>query len=159
MADLDVRELLDPRAIRLGMPSTDRDQAIRACGEALVAVGAVAEPYIEAMFEREASISTYVGEGVAIPHGTLAGKDHVRRAALSFLSFPDGIDWNGSPVTVAIGIAARDNGHIAILGQLASILMDPDRAAALRAATDAGDVLALLTPDEDEDDNGEEPSA
>jgi PTS system mannitol-specific IIA component len=149
MADLAV--LLDLRSVHLGQPSVDRDQAIRACGEALVAVGAATDAYVDAMLEREQSVSTYVGEGVAIPHGTLAGKEHVHHNALSFVSFPDGVDWGGERVTVGIGIAARDNGHIAILGQLATILMDPPRAAALRAATSADEVIALLTPDPEED--------
>ena len=146
-----VHELLDPRAVRLDVPVADRDQAIRACGDALVAVGAADDAYVEAMLERERSVSTYIGEGVAIPHGTLAGKDLIHRSALSFIRFDTEVDWDGSPVRVGIGIAARDNGHIAILAQLAEILMDPDRAAGLRAAATAEDVIALLTATEDED--------
>src|SRR5262249_61080776 len=127
-------------------PATDGDDALRAGGAALVEVGAVDERYVEAMLEREWSVSTFVGAGVAIPHGPLAGKDHVRRDALSFVSFPAGVDWNGERVYLGIGIAARDNGHVAILAQLAEILLDGDRAAALRAAGTVDEVLTLLSP-------------
>ena len=146
-----VVDLLDRRAIRLAEPATDRDDAIRRCGQALVDVGAVDPSYVDSMLARERSISTYVGEGVAIPHGTLASKGVVRRDALSFLRFPSGVDWDGSPVTVAIGIAAAGNGHVGILSRLAQILLDPDRARGLREATDAADVLRLLQPDEEDE--------
>jgi mannitol PTS system EIIA component len=98
------------------------------------------------MLERELSISTYVGEGVAIPHATLSGKSAVRRDALAVLRFPDGVDWGGEPVQVCVAIAAVGDGHVEILGELAQILLDPDRARQLREATRAQDVLALLAP-------------
>ncbi|MEV4535087.1 PTS sugar transporter subunit IIA [Asanoa sp. NPDC049518] len=141
--------LLDPAAIRLAETAADRDAAIRRCGEVLVEVGAVAPAYVSAMLEREQSVSTYVGEGVAIPHGTLAGKETVLRDALAVLRFPDGVDWGGQPVTVCVAIAARGDGHVEVLGELAQILLDPDRAAALRAATDQATVYDLLTPIEE----------
>lgn len=138
--------LLDPGAIRLHEQAVDREQAIRRCGEALVGTGAVDRSYIDAMLERERSVSTYVGEGVAIPHGTLASKDAVRRDALSFVRFPATVDWDGQPVTVCIGIAAKGDGHVGILAALAQILLEPGRAEALRAAGDPGEVLRLLQP-------------
>jgi mannitol PTS system EIIA component len=138
--------LLQPKAIRLTVAAADKADAIQRCGQALVDVGAVDPAYVDSMQERERTISTYVGEGVAIPHGTLSGKDAVHRDALSFLRFPDGVDWDGNQVTVAIGIAARGDGHLDILAELAEILLDPDRAAALRAASDPETVLRLLRP-------------
>jgi PTS system mannitol-specific IIA component len=150
MAELN--ELLDRRAIRLAETAADRDDAIRRTGQALIDVGAVDESYVDAMVERERSVSTYVGEGVAIPHGTLGGKDAVRRDALSFLRFETPVDWDGAEVYVAIGIAAAGNGHVAILSELAQILLEPDRAEALRAASSADEVLKLLEPVDDEED-------
>ncbi|NTW40752.1 MAG: PTS sugar transporter subunit IIA [Cellulomonadaceae bacterium] len=138
--------LLAPGAIRLFETAADKTEAILACGQALVECGAVTPDYVPAMLEREASISTYIGEGVAIPHATLAGKDAVQRDALCFLRFPDGIDWGGQTATVCIGIAAKAGGHIAILAELAQILMDPERAEALRSAQDPETVLRMLTP-------------
>ena len=105
----------------------------------------------DAMLERENSVSTFVGEGVAIPHGTLAGKDAVKDDAIVVLRFPDGVDWDGNEVSVAVGIAAKGNGHIALLSQLATVLLDPDKAAALRGATTSDRVYELLASDEDDE--------
>ena len=142
--------LLDPAAISLRERAGDREQAIRRCGEVLIGTGAVDASYVDAMLERERSISTYVGEGVAIPHGTLASKDTVRRDALSFLRFPETVDWGGEPVTICIGIAARGDGHVGILAALAQILLEPGKAEALRAADDPDEVLRLLRPAEED---------
>jgi len=139
-------DLLSPGAIRLAESAGGRDDAIRQCGAVLLEVGAVSPPYVDSMLERERSISTYVGEGVAIPHGTNAGKDAVHRDALAVLRFPGGVDWGGQLVTVCVAIAAKGDGHIAILGELADILLDPQRAQALREATDRDRVLELLAP-------------
>jgi len=147
MAEAAVGDLLDRRAVRLTAQAADREEAVRLCGQALVGIGAVDPSYVDSMLERDRSISTYVGERVAIPHGTLAGKDAVYRDALCFLRFPDGVDWgDDASVSVCIGIAAAGGQHVGILAQLAQILLDPDRAEALRSATDVDTVLALLQP-------------
>lgn len=138
-------DLLDPRAIRLDESAADRDEAIRLCGRVLVGIGAVAEPYVEAMIERERSISTYVGEGVAIPHGTAAAKEDVERDAICVVRFPAGVDWDGDQVTVCVGIAAKNDGHVPLLAELAEILMDPERARTLREATETRQVIEELT--------------
>jgi PTS system mannitol-specific IIA component len=139
-----VADLLARDAIRLGVRAGSRDEAIRRCGEVLVGIGAVGPAYVEAMLEREQSVSTYIGEGVAIPHGTLNSKDTVMRDALAVLSFPDGVDWGGEDVRVCVAIAAAGDGHVDILAALAEILMDPDQAARLRAAATPDEVLDLL---------------
>jgi PTS system mannitol-specific IIA component len=154
MADQQAPELtslLAESSIRLDENASSRDEAIRAAGQALIEAGAIDETYVDAMFERENSVSTYVGEGVAIPHGTLAGKDSVKKDALVVLRFPTPVDWDGNEVSVAVGIAAAGNGHIAILSQLASILMDPDSAAALRGATTTSEVYELLASTDDDE--------
>ena len=143
-------DLLAPASIRLDAVAADRDDAIRQAGAALIEAGAVDPSYVDAMLERENSVSTYVGEGVAIPHGTLAGKDAVKDDAIVVLRFPAGVDWDGNDVSVAVGIAAKGNGHIALLSQLATVLLDPEKAAALRDATSADAVYELLASDEDE---------
>lgn len=152
MAEHTLVELLDVSAIDLDACADSKEAAVRACGEALVRVGAVEPAYVEAMLERERTISTYVGEGVAIPHGTLAGKEEVVRDALCYLRFADPVDWDGDPVSVCVGIAAAGDGHVDVLAQLAQVLMDPDQAQALRDATKPEDVLQVLQPtDEDEE--------
>lgn len=110
----------------------------------MLEAGAIDAPYIEAMLERERSVSTYLGEGVAVPHGTLSGKKSVRKNALVVLSFPGGVDWDGNDVRVCIGIAAQGRGHIGLLSQLATLLLDPERARMLRAATTAPEVYGLV---------------
>jgi PTS system mannitol-specific IIA component len=139
--------LLQERAIRLDGAAASAEEAIRLAGQLLVDVGAVGSSYVEAMLEREQSVSTVMGEGVAIPHGTNESKGDVRRDALSFMRFPDGVDWNGKPVTIAIGIAATGDNHVGILSKLAMILVDPDSAKQLREATDPATVLTLLQPE------------
>jgi mannitol PTS system EIIA component len=149
MADGHVNDLLTVSAVRLGHQAVDFQDAIRQVGAVLVDVGAVNPSYVDAMLEREQSISTFIGEGVAIPHGTLTAKDSVLRDALAVVQFPEGVDWHGDRAEVCIGIAAVGDGHVGILSQLAEVLMDEDRAAALRSATTAEEVVAILTPEDE----------
>src|ERR1700709_1065380 len=104
-------ELLAPASIRLDSKASSRDDAIRQTGQALLDAGAIDATYIDAMLERETSVSTFMGEGVAIPHGTLAGKDAVKETAIVVLRFPEGVDWDGNDVRGGVGIAAKGNGH------------------------------------------------
>jgi PTS system mannitol-specific IIA component len=136
--------LLERRAIRLAERADDRDGAIRRCGEVLVELEAVTPAYVDSMLERERSVPTYLGEGVAIPHGTLGGKDAVRRDAIAVLKFPDGVDWDGNEVTMCIALAVTGDGHVDLLAELAEVLLDADRARALREAADADEVLRIL---------------
>jgi len=149
MAEAALTSLLAESSIRLDSHASDRLDAVRQCGQALLEAGAVDESYIDAMLQREHSVSTFVGEGVAIPHGTLAGKEAVKQDALVVLRFPDGVDWDGNDVRVCVGIAAAGGGHIALLSQLAEILLDPEKAEQLRSATTAEQVYSLLTPEDD----------
>jgi PTS system mannitol-specific IIA component len=152
MADADPGDLLELGAIQLDATADGAEDAIRQAGQLLVDTGAVDPAYVDAMLERERSVSTVMGAGVAIPHGTNESKDGVHRDALSFVRFPDGVDWNGKHVEIAIGIAARGNNHVGILSKLARILVDADSSAQLRGATDPQQVRELLAPDTEEDD-------
>ncbi|NUT99027.1 MAG: PTS sugar transporter subunit IIA [Saccharothrix sp.] len=137
-------ELLTADAVRLGRAAGDRAAAIDQVGAVLVEIGAVAPDYVAAMHEREASVSTFIGEGVAIPHGTNASRAHVRRTALTVVQFPDGVDWGGHDVRLCVGIAARDTEQVGVLSALARVLMVPEQAAELREAPDADTVLRIL---------------
>src|SRR3954447_4653765 len=128
MAARSVADLLTAEAIRLEASAGSAEEAIRLTGGVLVEVGAVAESYVDAMLAREQSVSTYIGEGVAIPHGTLNSKESVRRDALAVLRFPGGVDWDGNDVRVCVAIAAAGDGHVDILASLAGVLMDPGKA-------------------------------
>ena len=138
--------LLEPRAVRFGARAADRFEAVRLCGELLVEIGAVGPAYVDGMLAREKDISTHVGAGVAIPHSTLAGKEAVLRDALAVVSFAEPVDWDGFPVSVCVAIAARGDGHLEILAELAEVLLDPERAERLHEATDPEEVIRLLRP-------------
>jgi mannitol PTS system EIIA component len=160
MADAGLGELLSPAQVRLGQGAADWEAAVRQVGGLLVGVGSVEPGYVEAMVERERSVApTFVGEGVAIPHGTLESRALIRRDALCVVSFPDGVDWQGDRVVLCIGIAARDDRHVPILARLAELLMEPDRAEALRAADTPDRVVTLLTTDEDDADGPDDSAA
>jgi len=147
--------ILSEDGIRLNQPSTGVEDAVRQTGELLVELGAVEPAYIESMLQRERDIGTYIGEGVAIPHGTNEGREFVRRTTLTFLQFPQGIDWNGNEAKIAIGIASTGDEHVGLLASLAQILLVPEQAEQLRAASDKETVLRLLASlDEEEEDDG-----
>ena len=139
-------EVLPREAIRLGLAAGSKEDAILATGRILEELGAVDTGYADAMLERERGMSTSVGEGFAIPHGTDESRVLIRRTALSFAQFPAGIDWGEDRVFVCIGIAARDDAHLEILASLANILIEPEHASQLREATDPDVVLAVLAP-------------
>jgi mannitol/fructose-specific phosphotransferase system IIA component len=120
--------------------------AVAQAGEVLLEIGAVEPPYLEAMAERERSLSTFLGEGFALPHGTDASRTHVRRPAIAVLQFPDGVDWGAGQVQVAIAVASATDEHVRILSEVANVISDPDRAQRLRTASDPHDVVELLTP-------------
>ena len=111
------------------------------------------QEYADAILEREASVSTYMGEGVAIPHGTDASREYINRAALAFLQFPEGVDWNGKECFVAIAIASKSSEHIGILQSLAMVLSDKEAAQRLRETTDVNEVLELLLAEDDDEDD------
>lgn len=138
-------EVLPLAGIRLGLHATDKWDAIRQSGAVLAELDAVEPGYPETMLERERSVSTYIGEGVAIPHGTDASRALVRHTTLGVLQFPSGVDWDGQPVRICVAIAAKGDEHVAVLSGLAQILMDPARAEQLRSATSAEDVHELLS--------------
>ncbi|MFC4565678.1 PTS sugar transporter subunit IIA [Nocardiopsis mangrovi] len=151
---------ITPEAVRLGCTAESKADAIDQCGRLLLELGAVEPGYLPAMHEREKSVPTYIGEGVAIPHGTDAARALVRRTALAVIQFPGGVDWDGNDVRVAIGIAADGGEHMSVLSALATTLSIPEQAQALRAATDVDTVISLLDPsgnDQTTDDPVKEP--
>ncbi len=138
-------DVLVREAIRLAQHADDKWDALRQSGALLEELGVVDDGYAAAILERETQISTYMGEGVAIPHGTDQARALVRRTALGFIQYPDGVDWDGETVYLCIPIAASGDEHVGVLSALAGILVEADSAAALRSATDVDDVLARLT--------------
>lgn len=138
------RSILSADSVRLGQRASSKEDAIRQCGAVLVQTGASTEAYTDAMIERERSVSTYMGEGVAIPHGTDESRVHITRPALAVVQFNDGVDWNGNQVQLCIAIASKSNEHVGILQSLATVLSDKERAARLRDSADVNEILELL---------------
>ncbi|MET0523175.1 MAG: PTS mannitol transporter subunit IICBA [Nocardioides sp.] len=137
-------DLLPDSSVVLTGTASSRDDAITEAGQLLVAAGAVDPAYVDAMHERETSVSTAMGNFLAIPHGTNEAKGSIHRSAMSFVRYPDGLDWNGKPVKFVVGIAGAGNEHLPLLGKIAKVFADSDKVAELEAAQTAGDVQRIL---------------
>ena len=137
-------DVLAPSSIVLGGTARDRDSAIDEAGQLLVSAGAVDESYVASMHEREQSVSTFMGNGLAIPHGTNDAKDSIRRTAISFVRYDLPLDWKGKQAEFVIGIAGAGDDHLALLSRIAEIFVDAERVSELRAARTPDEVLAVL---------------
>ena len=131
-------------SIVLGGTARTRDDAITEAGDLLVAAGAVDPSYVDAMHEREKSVSTAMGNSLAIPHGTNEAKGLISRTGISFVRYDAPLDWNGKPTEFVLGIAGAGDDHLALLSRIAETFTDPDAVARLRAATTPDEVLAVL---------------
>jgi PTS system mannitol-specific IIA component len=131
---------------QIKVPGTARtkDDSIREAGEILVDAGAVTPAYIDSMFEREQSVSTYMGNYLAIPHGTNESKDSIMRSALSVIRYDQPIDWDGNEVRFSLGIAGYQGGHMDILSRIAILFSDTDEVDKLIAAQSAEEIFDLL---------------
>jgi len=138
-------DVLRDDAIVLSGTASSRDEAITEAGQLLVESGAVEASYVDSMHEREQSVSTHMGNLLAIPHGTNEAKSFIRRTAISFVRYPDGIDWNGKPAEFVVGIAGAGNDHLALLAKLAAVFVDAEQVERLRGATSAADIRAVLS--------------
>jgi PTS system mannitol-specific IIA component len=110
--------------IRINGSATSRDEAIAEAAEMLIAAGAVDSAYKDSMFARESSVSTYMGNFLAIPHGTLEGADLVLSSALAIIRYENPIDWDGNEVRFVIGIAGKDGTHMDALGKVAQVFSE-----------------------------------
>ncbi len=137
-------EVLSEESIVLSGTARSRDDAITEAGRLLVAAGAVDDSYVEAMHEREKSVSTFMGNGLAIPHGTNEAKPSIRRTAISFVRYAEPIDWKGQPAEFVVGIAGAGDDHLSVLSSLAGIFTDDAAIERLRSASAPADVLAAL---------------
>lgn len=138
-------EILQLQNVVASGSATDREAAIREAGALLRDAGAVTGDYIDAMLERESSVSTFMGNLLAIPHGTNEAKEAIVRSALSFVRYADPIDWDGQPVRFVVGIAGRDNEHLDILAKIAMIFSDAAAVDRLLALPDADTLYAELS--------------
>lgn len=137
-------DILVADSVILNGTATTRDGAIDEAGRLLLNRGAVDSGYIDAMHEREESVSTYMGSFLAIPHGTNAAKDHIMKSAVSVIRYPNGIDWNGKEVKFVVGVAGINNEHLQILSSIAKVFTNKAQVAQLEAATTVDEVLELF---------------
>lgn len=140
----ELEHLLPDDSIVFSGSALSRKDAVRHAGSLLVAAGAVDADYVDEMLDREAAVSTYVGSGIAMPHGTLAAKSDVLVEGLSLILLDQPVDWGGESVTIVIGIAAHGRRYIALLSQLATVLLESGRADQLRAARTPAEARKLL---------------
>ncbi|QXH35067.1 phosphoenolpyruvate--protein phosphotransferase [Pseudomonas muyukensis] len=131
--------------IAMGQRAADKGAALALLADRLVADGLVAEGYLAGLQAREAQGSTFLGQGIAIPHGTPQTRDLVFATGVRLLQFPEGVDWgDGQTVYLAIGIAARSDEHLRLLQLLTRALGETDLVEALRRASSAEALLKLL---------------
>ncbi|WP_447095928.1 phosphoenolpyruvate--protein phosphotransferase [Pseudomonas sp. CF10PS3] len=131
--------------ISMGQVAADKSAALHLLADKLVADGLVAEGYLSGLQAREAQGSTFLGQGIAIPHGTPETRDQVFSTGVRLLQFPEGVDWgDGQIVYLAIGIAAKSDEHLRLLQLLTRALGETDLGQALRRAGSAEALLKLL---------------
>ncbi len=134
--------------IKLGLPSVSKDEAIQAAGELLEKLGYVDHNYVEAMHERERLMTTYMGMGVAIPHGTVQAKGEVKKTGIVFLQYPDGVDFegeDGEKAKLIFGIAGIGDEHLDLLTKICDMLEDENRMEVLKTTDDVAWVLEQFT--------------
>ena len=131
--------------IHLNANAADKQQAIEMAASALVQADNVENGYLQGMLAREQQTSTFLGNGIAIPHGTLDTRSMVKETGVQVFQFPQGIEWGeGNIAYVVIGIAARSDEHLSLLRQLTHVLSDEDTAAKLAKITDVAEFRAIL---------------
>ena len=136
--------VLEPSQIRLSGTAKTKEDAIAEAAAILVEAGAVAPEYLEYMLQREQTVSTYMGNLLAIPHGTNEGKDTILASALSFVRYDEPLDWGGEEVRFVVGIAGKEGGHMEILTKIAIVFSDEDEVARLLDADSPEAVLEIL---------------
>ena len=139
------KQVIVADGIRLGQKPVTKEEAIQAAGELLVKLGYVDESYVEAMQEREKLVSTYMGMGVAIPHGTTQAKGTVKKTGIVFLQYPEGVDFGAEKAQLVFGIAGIGDEHLDLLGKLCTLLEDPALLETLKTTDDVDWVLEQLS--------------
>lgn len=139
------KQVIVKDGIKLGQKSVTKEEAIQAAGELLEKLGYVDHSYVDAMQEREKLVSTYMGMGVAIPHGTTQAKGTVKKTGIVCLQYPDGIDFGSEKAQLVFGIAGIGDEHLDLLGKLCTLLEDPALLETLKTTDDVKWVLQQLT--------------
>lgn len=136
-----------PENIHLGLSASNKEDAIRFAGNKLVEMGYVEPEYVDAMFEREKLVPTYLGESIAVPHGTIEAKDKVKKTGIVICQYPAGIQFTDDQDDVAklvIGIAAKNDEHIQVITTITNALDEPEAIETLTSTQDVAKILNIL---------------
>jgi phosphocarrier protein FPr len=137
---------LTPATVRLAAHARDKTEAIRIAGSLLVDSGNMQSGYIDSMLLREKVANTYLGNGIAIPHGLPKDRDLIVHTGISVTQFPNGVSWNqGETVYLVVAIAARSDEHIELLANLTDVLDDPQTVQRLARTVRVEDIIERLT--------------
>lgn len=137
--------ILSVNKVKLNAQPKDKYEAIRMAGQLLVNAGHADPAYIEKMIEREENLSTYMGNGLAIPHGTQDSKALIASTGLSIVQIPQGIDFgDGEKATLVIGIAAAGNDHLDILTNVAMICSEDENIEQIMKATTPEELVRIF---------------
>ena len=138
-------EILTPETIELKASVSSQEEAIRRAGTLLVENGHVEERYIDSMFEREKSVSTFMGNAVAIPHVTGDSKQWVKRSGLSVITVPEGVEYgNGDVAKLVIGIAGKGDEHLDILSRISLVVSEEENVEKIVQAETKEELLAIF---------------
>ena len=138
-------EILTPETIELKASLKIKEEAIRRAGMLLVENGHVEERYIDSMLEHEKLVSTFMGNAVAIPHGTGDSKQWVTRSGLSIITVPEGVEYgDGNVVRLVVGIAGNGDEHLEMLSKIATICVEEDNVEQIVRAETKEDLLAFF---------------
>src|SRR3954452_11070958 len=139
------RDVLSTGQGRIHSGGAPREAPMKEAADILEAAGAVTSAYFDAMQQREVTVSTYMGNELAIPHGTNETKAAILASALSIVRYDGGVDWAGDPVTFVVGIAGKGDEHLEILSQIAILFSDEDNIEKLKAAQSPEELFALVS--------------
>lgn|SRR5690625_1380236 len=139
------KQILAVENIELNVSLTGREEVIRHVGGILVNNGYVKETYIDKMLAREKLTSTYIGNQVAIPHGTEDSRDDVKETGISLITIPEGVDFgDGNIAKVIIGIAGKGDEHLEILSNIAIVCSEEENVKKIAEATTKEEILSLF---------------
>ncbi|SHJ36387.1 phosphocarrier protein FPr [Malonomonas rubra DSM 5091] len=137
---------LDKELIVLGAQVAGKKEAIELVGDVLVRNGYIDAAYVASMNAREAVANTFLGNGIAIPHGLPEDRELIKKTGVAVLQIPQGVAWNpGETVCLVVGIAAKSDEHITILTNLTHVLDDPDTISRLSQTLDPQDIINVLS--------------
>ncbi len=118
--------ILTSKQVLFRQKSTTKEEAIKVAGKILLENQYIEPTYIDSMLEKEQTDITYIGNGIAIPHGLSEAKEYVNHSGISVVHYPDGINYNDDKAYLIIGIAGKDGDHLEILQDLAVKLSEMD---------------------------------